>query len=136
MKKILIIDDEVKLGVMISRILERKGYQTFMVHDGLEGLELLKQLRVDLVLLDVMMPGMNGIEVCHQIRNTPSFAAIPVLIMTAYQPINAYKKYLEAGADLVLYKPFEVDELLQKIGRLLEPSPTQTSLEAQQSQYT
>jgi DNA-binding response OmpR family regulator len=134
MKSILIIDDEVKLGVMISRILERKGYQTFMVHNGLDGLDLLEQLRVDLVLLDVMMPGMNGIEVCHQIRKNPSFAAIPVLIMTAYQPLDAYKKYMEAGADQVLYKPFQVDELLQRIGKLLKLPLTQTSLEAQQSQ--
>ena len=136
MKRILIVDDEVKLCVLIRRILERKGYQTLMVHDGLEGLKLLAQHQVDLVLLDVMMPGMNGIEVCDQIRNNPSTAATPVLLMTAYRTPDTYQKILEAGADQVLYKPFDTDKLLLTIDALLNLPITPPPVTAQQSQYT
>jgi CheY-like chemotaxis protein len=133
MKKVLIIDDEVGLCVLMSRILERKGYHTIIAHDGLEGLRLLEQQHVDLVLLDIMMPGMNGIEVCSQIRNYPTTAAIPVLLMTAYHSPDTYQKILETGADQILYKPFDTNKLLQMIGDLLNTPLAQPPVVVPQS---
>ena len=136
MKQILIIDDEVNLSELIRRILEREGFHTLMAHNGLEGLKLLEQLHVDLVLMDVMMPGINGIEVCYQIKNNPSSAAIPVVFMTASRTLDTQQKFLEAGADQILYKPFDTDELLQIIDNLLNAPLLPPPVISQQSQCT
>ena len=103
--KILVVDD-VPLNVkLLADLLAVKGYQTCTASSGPEALARLESERPDLVLLDVMMPGMSGYEVCAAIRANPEHAMLPVVLVTALDPAQERAKGLDAGADDFLSKP-------------------------------
>lgn len=118
---ILIVDDEAVGRYTLESILEEQGYRIEMAESGVEGLEKSRQLLPDVILLDVMMPGMDGFEFCQHIRQDPVLAEIPILMLTALDDRKSFLRGLEAGADDYITKPYDRYELrarLQGITRL------------------
>ncbi|HWM16560.1 MAG TPA: response regulator transcription factor [Microbacterium sp.] len=123
MSKILIVEDEPRIGAFLSRGLESAGYTTVTVEDGAEGLERALGDDIDLVLLDVGLPTMDGFEVLRQLRGRG--AAVPVIMLTARSSTRDTVEGLEAGANDYMSKPFTFAELLARIrSRLRESSTT------------
>jgi adenylate cyclase len=117
--KILVVDDTPLNVKLLAELLSAKGYQTVSATSGAEALQQLEAERPDLVLLDVMMPGMSGYEVCRAIRADPGHAMLPVVLVTALDPAKERVKGLEAGADDFLSKPVSQAELLARVRSLL-----------------
>lgn len=117
MLKILLLEDDVKLASEIKRFLDSQEYNSDVVHDGLLFFKQVMTARYNLYILDINVPGLNGIEVCKKIRETNS--RTPILMLTAYSAIEDKVKALNYGADDYLVKPFHLDELLARIKALL-----------------
>ena len=116
--KVLIVDDEPTALTTMEAILTGDGYQLEYATNGSMAIEKAEQLLPDLILLDVMMPGMNGFEVCRRLRATPKLAEVPIIILTALDDRSSRLQGIEAGADDYLSKPFrllEIRELIEKI---------------------
>ncbi|HEY3277632.1 MAG TPA: response regulator transcription factor [Syntrophorhabdaceae bacterium] len=118
--KVLVIEDEVKVASFVSRGLEEEGYDVDVAYDGLKGLEALKGASYDIVLLDLMIPEIDGLEVLRRMRSWGSIT--PVLIITAKTAKEDVVKGLDTGSDDYLTKPFSFDELLARIRALLRRS--------------
>jgi len=112
MDRILIIEDEEKIARFVELELFHEGYEVSKSADGLDGLEQLKTRPFDLVLLDVMLPTISGIEVLRRIR---AFSEVPVILLTAKDAISDKVSGLDAGADDYITKPFAIEELLARI---------------------
>ena len=108
---ILVIDDDEITRTTLATLLEKPNLQMEMAEDGIQGLELAKKITPDVILLDVMMPRMNGFEVCRLIRADPSIGEVPIIMITALDERDMIIKGLEAGADDFLSKPFDSLEL-------------------------
>jgi len=117
--KILVVDDSPKGVKLLADLLSVKGYQAITAASGVEALARIEADRPDLILLDVMMPGMSGYEVCQAIRANPSHCMLPVVLVTALDPSQERAKGLEAGADDFLAKPVSQSELLARVKSLL-----------------
>ena len=104
---ILIVDDELSGRLTLESILEGQGYQLEMAENGLEALEKARSILPDVILLDVMMPGMDGFDVCRQIRSDPLLAEIPILMLTALDDRKSLLSGLDAGADDYITKPYD-----------------------------
>ena len=114
--KILVIEDEERIRQFLQRGLSYEGYRVESSDDGLEGLELARSAPPDLILLDIMLPGMDGLDVC---RNLRAESDVPILMLTAKEAIEDRVAGLDAGADDYLVKPFSFDELLARVRALL-----------------
>jgi pilus assembly protein CpaE len=115
----LVIDDDVIILKMTSTALTRLGYNVVTAPDGLKGLAAVKTERPDIVITDVMMPGIDGYEFTRRLRREPAFAQLPVLILTAQTELEEKLKAFESGADDYLSKPFEPAELAARLTVLL-----------------
>lgn len=111
--QILLIEDEVKLAQFVEMELSCEGYQVSMAHNGLDGLTQARQTPPDLVILDWMMPGLSGIEICRRLRATGS--KVPIILVTAKDEIGDRVAGLDAGADDYMIKPFSIEELLARV---------------------
>ena len=120
MTKILIVDDEPAIRFLISATLEDEGYELFEAADGLEASELIQENRPDLVILDVMMPGLTGYELCSRIKQDPVTQKIKVIMLTAKAQEQDKLQSRQAGADYYLRKPFSPMELTQVVADLLQ----------------
>jgi DNA-binding response OmpR family regulator len=118
---ILIVDDEVGARQLLRYILERRGYAVEEADDGLQALAAYKRSRPDVVLLDVMMPRMDGFTACAEIRALPGGNHTPVIIVTALQSPEAFKRASEAGATDYMIKPADPEELCHRLHALLHP---------------
>lgn len=116
--KILVVDDDIALGEMIGLVLETEGFQVQFAADGNEAVKAFDVVRPDLVLLDLMLPGIDGIEVCRQIRTK---SGVPVIMLTAKSDTADVVKGLESGADDYVVKPFNPKELVARIRTRLRP---------------
>jgi two-component system alkaline phosphatase synthesis response regulator PhoP len=125
--KILVIDDDPDIQAAVKRVLESKSYQVIAALDGDEGLRKIVDERPDLIVLDVIMPGKTGFEVCRELKTDPRyhfFSEIPVLLLTVY-PDDREKAHLSMRegmmmeAEEYLHKPFEPKELLNRVEELL-----------------
>ncbi len=112
---ILIVDDEVSGRDTLEAILEPEGYILVMAENGYQALEKAVQIKPDVILLDVMMPGMNGFEVCRRIRSEEQLAEIPIIFLTALDDRQSLLNSLEAGADEFISKPFDRFELRARL---------------------
>ncbi len=119
MKTVLVIDDEPELLRLLDYNLTKAGYLALQARDGPSGLAAVRKHAPDLVILDVMMPGLDGLEVCKALRNDPATAALPILMLTAKTEESDRVLGLELGADDYVVKPFGVRELLARVKALL-----------------
>lgn len=111
-KKILLIEDEVKLARFVELELKYEGYQVTVIHDGREGLETFSNEKFDMILLDLMLPGLSGIEICRRIRKVSD---VPIIMLTAKDEVMDKVAGLDSGADDYLTKPFAIEELLARM---------------------
>ena len=118
--KILVVDDEPDVVELISFNLSTRGYETVTASNGLEALIKARRFLPDLVVLDVMMDGMDGLSVCEILHTQPSTKSIPVIMVTAAAGEIARLNSVAAGAVDFLTKPFSPQELVRRIGRILE----------------
>lgn len=117
-KKILVVDDDSGIGEMLQTLLEFYGYEVTVTTRPEETEELILEKKIDLVLLDMLISGVNGTDVCTRLRNNPQTADVTVIMMSALH--DAGEKCREAGANDFIAKPFEMEELTSKIGEVLE----------------
>ncbi len=116
---ILVVEDEPDLRSLLDRQLDRAGYRVLLADDGLEGLETAWRESVDLVLLDLMLPHVDGLEVCRRLKRDPRTSRLPVIMLTAKgEPVDRIVG-LELGADDYITKPFNLRELLLRIAAVL-----------------
>ena len=107
---ILLVEDEIKLAKFIQLELGYEGYEISVVHDGVAGLTTARELPIDLIILDWMLPGLSGIEICRRLRTTGD--KVPIILLTAKDEVSDRVAGLDAGADDYLVKPFSIEELL------------------------
>ncbi len=119
--RILIAEDEKKIAEFIRRGLKEEGYAADAVHNGPDALRLAEENPYDLLLLDVMLPGLDGVEVCRRLRGG-GFSA-PIMMLTARDRVEDKVKGLDSGANDYLTKPFAFEELLARVRALLRPRP-------------
>ncbi len=118
--KVLVIDDDLAINELIKVNLELAGYRVLQAFDGVKGFALAKQEIPSLIVLDVMMPDVDGFTVAQRIRKNSETAEIPILMLTALSQINDKVKGFDIGVDDYLVKPFEMDELLVRVRALLK----------------
>lgn len=118
---ILVVDDEPHIRRMLEAVLGTRGYEVTTASDGTQGLEDLGDDPVDLVILDLMMPGANGLEILSRIRTDPKRAKTPVIILTAKGQDTDREAALAGGADDFLTKPFSPKKLIARIAEILGP---------------
>lgn len=117
---ILVVDDSPLNLNMVEQVLRRSGYTVHSAENGFAALEALEKIKPDLVVLDVMMPGMDGFEVCQRLRANERTAQIMVLMLTAHDTLVEKMRGFEAGADDYMTKPYEVPELRRRVAALLD----------------
>ena len=115
-QKILIVDDDINIAELISLYLTKECFDTMMVHDGLKVLDAFEQYKPNLILLDLMLPGMDGYQICREIRSKSS---VPIIILSAKGEVFDKVLGLELGADDYLMKPFDTKELVARVKAVL-----------------
>jgi len=112
--RVLVVDDIADNLILLQTVLESEGYIVETAQSGKAALDKLEEVDPDLVLLDIMMPGLNGYEVTRQVRQNERFASLPIVLLTAHDEFFQ-KPYREVGADDLIRKPIDFDELLDKV---------------------
>ena len=125
--KILIVEDDPDISELIRFNLEKVGYQTVQAEDGEQALLLTKKHPPDLVLLDLLLPGVSGLEVCRQMKRDPALQHIPIIMVTAKGEEMDRVVGLELGADDYVVKPFSIREIILRIQKLLDRREKQIS---------
>jgi DNA-binding response OmpR family regulator len=120
---VLWIDDDQLLLAMGTEALQQAGYRVLTASDGAAGIAIAQREHPDLILLDLIMPTMHGLEVCQQLRADPALQGTPIVVLTAIPDGEATTMGARAGATLTLQKPFGTEALLQAVGRLVAPTP-------------
>ncbi len=118
MPKILVVDDEETVARVIEHAL-RHEHQVWVSYSAVEALKTARQIHPDLIILDIVMPGMNGLDACRELRRDPMFKAIPILFLTARSGVEDRIEGFEAGADDYLTKPFDIRELVLRVQAIL-----------------
>lgn len=119
---VLVVDDEPDIVRLLTFALQADGYQVISAKNGSDGLALARQEHPDIVILDVMMPGMDGFEVCNELRSKPDTASLPIIMLSALGQVSDRVKGLRAGADDYVPKPVNLDELSARVAALLSRS--------------
>lgn len=128
--KILMVDDDRSVVELMSMVLQKQGYRFSSAQDGVEGLEKAREIVPDLIILDISMPKMDGLEMCRRLRADPATQMIPVVMFTALSDRSMRIKGLSAGANDFLTKPVDNTEILVRVGNLLKVKKYQDFLEA------
>ncbi len=118
-KEILIIDDELMFVEPVKMILERNGATVFWVSDGLKGFNQARSSPPDLIILDLMLPGMNGYQICRLLKHDSNFKTIPIVIVSAKDTDQEINLANECGADLYITKPIDYNKLVQEVKRVI-----------------
>ena len=119
-KEILIVDDEPSIVVPIQFLMEQQGYKVMIAERGEDALDLIYQYKPDLVLLDIMLPGIDGYEVCEIARLNPNYRDVKIIFLTAKRSEVEFAKGMALGADAYITKPFSNAALVAKVKELLE----------------
>lgn len=137
---ILIVDDDPAGRQTLESILDEQGYQLEFAENGAQALQMIRKILPDVILLDVMMPGMDGFEVCRQVRSDPAIAEIPIIMLTALDDRRSFLNGLESGADDYLTKPYDRHELrarllgITRLNRYRKLQDDRTNIEQAHSQ--
>jgi DNA-binding response OmpR family regulator len=116
--KILLVDDEPNILLSLEFLMKKNGYEVFIARDGSEALEILRRETPSIILLDIMMPLVDGYEVCEQVKTNPLMKDSKVIFLSAKSKETDIAKGYEAGADLYMTKPFSTRELMSKVKEL------------------
>jgi DNA-binding response OmpR family regulator len=119
MAKILIIDDDVQTTKLLESIVRLHGHETALVHNSMNAVEVANSIAPDIILLDIMMPGISGIELCKMFHSTSELKDIPIIIVSALNDVGSKKDAFNAGAKEFLTKPIYSSDLINKIDALL-----------------
>jgi DNA-binding response OmpR family regulator len=119
-KKILIVDDEPSIIVALQFLMEQNGYETLVAFSGEEAMEAVARHHPDLILLDIMLPVVDGFEVCQRVREKPDWKDIRIVLVSAMGSEVNVTKGLDLGADAYITKPFANADLVAKVKELLE----------------
>ena len=119
-KRVLVVDDEPNIVMSLRYLMEREGFEVEVAPDGSTALEILAQRPADLVLLDVMLPDLDGYEVCQRIRTNPAWQGTRIIMLTAKGREIERDKGLALGADAYVTKPFSTRELVAQVKQMLE----------------
>ena len=122
MNKILVIDDDESVNELVKINLELAGYEVFSATDGIKGFAMAKQEKPDLIVLDVMMPDVDGYTVAKRIRENDEIKDTPIIMLTALGMLQDKAKGFDIGVDDYLVKPFEIEELKMRVRALLKRS--------------
>jgi CheY-like chemotaxis protein len=123
MSRVLVIDDDPDLGRVVRRVLELEGYDVVLSDDGLRGLAAAQRQRPDVIVLDLMMPVMDGYQVLEQLQNDPRTRDIPVVVLSAVALDETRERVEAAGASAFLTKPFEPDQLSRALSSVIGTEP-------------
>ena len=115
MKKILVVDDEKDIVETLVFVLKQKGYECLVAYDGEEGLQMAKETEPDLIILDVMMPKINGYKICRLLKYDAKYKDIPIIMITARSQEDDKLIGEETGANEYITKPFEFQDVLEKV---------------------
>ncbi len=121
-KKILIVDDEPSIIVPVQFLMEQNGYYVMVAFSGEEAMEIIAEKKVDLILLDIMLPVIDGFEVCQRVRENPQWNKIKIILLTALGSDANVEKGLALGADAYITKPLSNVDIVEKVKELLENS--------------
>lgn len=116
---ILIVDDDIGIRMLLSKFLQREGFKTLLAEDGLEGLELAKKNHPDLIILDVVMPRMDGLTAARLIKFYKPLTEVPIIFLTAKDAEKEIELAKEARAEVYITKPFDVRQVIQVVKELL-----------------
>ena len=120
MKKILIVDDEPNIVMSLEYTFKKNNFEVFIARDGLEALEILKTQQPDIIILDVMMPMVDGYATIEQIKNNPKLNHCKVVFLSAKNKQQDIDKGLELGANLYVVKPFSIKKLVEQVNDLIQ----------------
>lgn len=118
-KRILLADDEEDIKTVVRMFLEAQGFEVITAFDGLDALDKARLEKPDLILLDIMMPVLDGFEVCKRLKEGKHTAGIPIVILSAAAHIDSVNRGLQMGAEDYIVKPFEPEKLYEKINEVL-----------------
>jgi pilus assembly protein CpaE len=121
MPKVLLIDDDPHLRKILSRVLQKNDFEVIIAEDGATGLRVARRQQPDLIILDIIMPGMDGFEVAQRLHNDPTCARIPIMVLTAYATPWGRKTAVEVGVDDFVTKPFGIDDVVAKVKAMTSP---------------
>jgi DNA-binding response OmpR family regulator len=116
--KVLIVDDEPNILMSLEFLMHKEGYRVFVARDGNEALKIINEETPDVILLDIMMPEVDGYEVCQLVKNNPSTQHIKIIFLSAKTKEDDIQKGYEMGADLYMTKPFSTRDLIKKVKSL------------------
>lgn len=116
-KKILIVDDQYGIRILLTEIFQKDGYETYQAGSGVQALTIVKEMLPDLVILDMKIPGMDGLEILKRLKEYNS--DIKVIMMTAYGELDMINKAMDLGAVTHFAKPFDIDEIREEIKKQL-----------------
>jgi len=119
-KRILIVDDEPQLVEMVKMRLEANNYEVIVAHDGMEALEKARKGEPDLIILDLMLPKLDGYQVCRMLKFDRALSKIPIIMLTALGKKEDREWGKKVKADAYIIKPFNAEELLERVARLIK----------------
>lgn len=124
--KILIVDDDTGLTQLLQLVFESRGFWVTTAYDGEEALKALKTDLPEVIVLDLMMPGIGGLEVCKQIRQDPRTSHLPIIVLSAMPNESAHQEALDAGANQYLIKPIRPSDLIRRIREVVTSKEAST----------
>jgi two-component system response regulator MprA len=127
---VLVVDDESEIRQLLATMLTMMGYQSFMANDGLDALEKISAYKPDILILDVMMPRMDGLTLCRKLREAAETADLPIIMLSGKAHQEAIQEGLQAGANRYLVKPTGLDELTRNINEVLGETAVSKKIEA------
>jgi DNA-binding response OmpR family regulator len=134
--KILVVDDEPSIREFLHHVLTDEGYEVLTADDGLTALPIAVTEQPDLILLDIMMPGLNGMETCKRLRERPTTSHIRVIILTAYDTRDRLEESIVTGADDFLGKPIDLTELRIRVRAMLKVKDMQDEVDRLEAYIT
>lgn len=130
---VLIVEDDVRVAKLISRVMQENSYEASIAYDGKQGMDLVKSQDFDLIITDIILPELNGIDFCRKVRILKPY--IPIIMLTALGTTNHKVEGLDAGADDYMVKPFEMKELLARVRAVLKRSNRKNTVEQNNLTY-